>query len=188
MCTSAPYAARVSEEVEIRRSSRRRRTVSARREQGRIVVLMPAGLSPAQEQRFVDSMVAKIQRSEARRNLPDGESDLLRRARRISTRHLDGRAQPREVRWVSNQERRWGSCTPATGTIRLSDRLASMPAYVVDYVLLHELAHLLEASHNERFWALVGRDPMTERARGFLEGVAHAAGLDMSAPDLAYSD
>jgi hypothetical protein len=75
---------------------------------------------------------------------------------------------------VDNQQRRWGSCTPADGTIRVSSRLRSMPAYVVDYVLVHELAHLLEAQHDARFWALVARYPRAERARGFLEGVETA--------------
>ena len=66
------------------------------------------------------------------------------------------------------------SQTGAGGTVRLSTRLQGMPAWVVDYVLVHELAHLLESGHNERFWSLVERFPRTERARGFLEGAEHA--------------
>jgi len=46
------------------------------------------------------------------------------------------------VRWVDNQRSRWGSCTPADRTIRLSRRLQDMPAWVIDYVLVHELVHL----------------------------------------------
>jgi predicted metal-dependent hydrolase len=76
---------------------------------------------------------------------------------------------------VDNQQRRWGSCTPADRSIRLSSRLQGMPEYVVDYVLVHELAHLVEPSHDARFWALVARYPRAERARGFLEGVELAA-------------
>ena len=83
-------------------------------------------------------------------------------------------AEPADVKWVDNQHRRWGSCTPADRTIRLSSRLRSMPEYVVDYVLVHELVHLLEPGHNDRFWALVARYPRAERARGFLEGVEQA--------------
>jgi hypothetical protein len=71
----------------------------------------------------------------------------------------------------------WASCTPAEGTIRMSRRLASLPDWVADYVLLHELAHLLEPGHGPRFWALVQRYPRTERARGYLDGVSAAAQL-----------
>ncbi len=171
--------------VEVRRSSRRRRTVTAYREMGRTVVLIPAAFSPAEERRWVAQMVAKLQtREERRRRSLGGDDALMARARELSAAHLDGAAEPLTVRWVDNQHRRWGSCTPADRRIRLSSRLQSMPEYVVDYVLVHELVHLLEPGHDERFWALVARYPRAERARGFLEGVelantaGEAAGLD----------
>ena len=162
--------------VEVRRSARRRRTVTAYRELGRTVVLIPAAFSPAEERRWVAQMVAKLQtREERRRRSLGGDDELMARARALSAAHLDGAAEPASVRWVDNQHRRWGSCTPADRSIRLSSRLRSMPEYVVDYVLVHELAHLLEAGHDERFWALVARYPRAERARGFLEGVELAS-------------
>jgi predicted metal-dependent hydrolase len=161
--------------VEVRRSARRRRTVTAYREQGRTVVLIPAAFSPAEERRWVAQMVAKLQtREERRRRSLGGDSELMTRARALSAAHLDGLAEPASVRWVDNQQRRWGSCTPADRSIRLSSRLRSMPDYVVDYVLVHELVHLLEPGHDEPFWALVARYPRAERARGFLEGVEQA--------------
>ncbi|MGY1832390.1 M48 family metallopeptidase [Geodermatophilus sp. SYSU D01180] len=161
--------------VEVRRSARRRRTVTAYRESGRTIVLIPAAFTPAEERRWVAQMVAKLQtREERRRRSLGGDDELMSRARALSAEHLDGVPQPTSVRWVDNQNRRWGSCTPADGSIRLSSRLRSMPEYVVDYVLVHELAHLLEASHDARFWALVARYPRAERARGFLEGVETA--------------
>jgi hypothetical protein len=79
---------------------------------------------------------------------------------------------------------RWASCTPADATIRLSQRLLEMPAWVQDYVLVHELAHLIEPGHGPRFWSLVERYPRTERARGYLDGVSAAANLPI-ADDLA---
>jgi predicted metal-dependent hydrolase len=162
--------------VEVRRSARRRRTVTAYRELGRTVVLIPAAFSPAEEGRWVAQMVAKLQtREERRRRSLGGDTELMARARALSVAHLDGLAEPASVRWVDNQHRRWGSCTPADRSIRLSSRLRSMPEYVVDYVLVHELVHLLEPGHDERFWALVARYPRAERARGFLEGVELAS-------------
>ena len=158
--------------VEVRRSTRRRRTVSAYRENGRTIVLLPAQMSAKEERRWVQAMLERLERRERRTDL--AESELARRARELGKRYLDGRAVPSSVRWVSNQGARWGSCTPVDGTIRISDRLRGMPEYVVDYVLLHELAHLLEANHGPRFWALLESVPRTERARGYLEGVAAA--------------
>jgi predicted metal-dependent hydrolase len=175
--------------VEVRRSARRRRTVTAYRELGRTVVLIPSSFSPAEERRWVAQMVAKLQtREERRRRSLGGDDELMVRARALSAAHLDGMAEPASVRWVDNQHRRWGSCTPADRSIRLSSRLRSMPEYVVDYVLVHELVHLVEPGHDERFWALVARYPRAERARGFLEGVelastAGAAAGEASVPD-----
>ena len=85
---------------------------------------------------------------------------------------------PASVRWVTNQNARWGSCTPGDRTIRLSDRLQQMPGWVVDYVLVHELAHLLEAGHTPEFWAWVDRYPRAEKAKGYLEGYSTAARLE----------
>ncbi len=161
--------------VEVRRSARRRRTVSAYRDGDRTVVLIPQRMSRAEERRWVAEMVARLEEKE-RRARPSDE-DLMARARELSRRYLDARAAPTSVRWVANQASRWGSCTPVDGTIRLSARLQGMPPWVVDYVLVHELAHLLVPGHGPAFWSLVGAYPRAERARGFLEGVAAASGL-----------
>jgi predicted metal-dependent hydrolase len=164
--------------VEVRRSRRRRRTVSAYREGDRIVVLIPASLSRAQEAEWVETMVARVEKAEARRR--PGDDELIRRAAALSRQWLEGRAEPLSVRWVDNQRSRWGSCTPADRTIRLSRRLEPMPDWVVDYVLVHELAHLLEAGHDARFWAWVDRYPHAERAKAYLDGYSAGARLEGS--------
>ena len=164
--------------VEVRRSARRARTVSAYREGERTVVLIPARMSRAEERRWVEVMVARLSAQEQRRRPSD--EDLLTRARGLSDRYLDGQAEPSSVRWAANQATRWGSCTPADRSIRLSTRLRGMPGYVVDYVLLHELAHLIVPGHGRDFWDLLEAYPRTDRARGYLDGVAAAAGLDLS--------
>jgi predicted metal-dependent hydrolase len=165
--------------VDIIRSRRRRRTVSAYRDGDRTVVQLPAGLSRADEERWVADMLSRLSRREARTRA-GGDTELISRAAELSARYFGGRAKPKNVRWVTNQNSRWGSCTPSDGTIRLSHRLRTMPSWVVDYVLVHELAHLLVAGHGPAFWELVELYPRTERARGFLEGVALTAGLDLS--------
>ncbi len=159
--------------VEVRRSQRRRRTVSAYRDGERVVVLIPDQFSRAEESEWVDRMLARLAAREGR--LVRSDDELLARATRLIALYLadHGRdAIPASVRWVTNQNGRWGSCTPADRTIRISHRLQDMPDWVIDYVLLHELAHLIVPNHNARFWRLVGRYPRTERARGYLEGVA----------------
>ncbi len=168
-------------DVEVRRSTRRRRTVSAYRQEGRLVVLVPARMSRSEEDDWVRAMVTRVGAAESRR--PRSDNDLQRRAGELSRAYLAGRAQPTSVRWVTNQRTRWGSCTPAEGAIRLSAQLRDMPGWVRDYVLLHELAHLLEPGHGPRFWGLLAVYPKLERARGYLQGVAAAAGLDISDDD-----
>jgi predicted metal-dependent hydrolase len=172
-------------QVEVRRSARRRRTVSAYREGQRIVVMIPARFTRAEEAQWVAKMVARLdtgQRPLKRRAGTDAA--LMRRARSLSAQYLDHRADPASVRWVGSMRTRWASCTPIDRTIRLSQKLREMPVWVQDYVLLHELAHLLVAGHNADFWALVERFPRTERARGYLDGVSAAANLQI-ADDLA---
>jgi predicted metal-dependent hydrolase len=167
---------RTEPEVEVRRSRRRRRTVSAYRDGDRIVVLIPASMSKRDEAQWVADMVARIQRQERRRLRSD--DDLVARAVKLNNLYFGGLAVPASVRWVGNQNARWGSCTPGDRTIRLSDRLQQMPGWVVDYVLVHELAHLLEAGHTPEFWAWVDRYPKAEKAKGYLEGYSAAARLE----------
>jgi predicted metal-dependent hydrolase len=163
-------------DVEVRRSKRRRLTVSAYRDGERIVVLIPAYMSRKQESEWVEEMVARIEKSERQAVLSDEE--LYDRAIELSDAFLGGLAVPRTVRWVSNQKQRWGSCTPADRTIRLSARLQGMPQWVVDYVIVHELAHLLEPGHDEAFWGWVDHYPHAERAKGYLLGWSAASRID----------
>ena len=158
--------------VEVRRSRRRSRTVTAFREDGRTVVAIPAGFTRAQEREWVRRMLDRLANQEQRRRPSDDQ--LVRRATELSTRYLGGRAVPSSVRWSANQGRRWGSCSVGEGSIRISDRLRGMPSWVTDYVLLHELNHLLHAGHGPDFWAELEAYPRTERARGFLEGYSFA--------------
>ena len=154
-------------DVEVIRSRKRRRTGEARVVDGVIRVSVPAGLSRVEEDRLVESLVAKIERKQRAEPI-----DLAARCEVLATRY--GLPQPTSVRWVDNQVYRWGSCTPVDRTIRISTRLAAYPSWVLDAVLVHELTHLVVASHGPDFWAIANRFPKMERARGFLI----AKGLD----------
>ena len=166
--------------VEVRRSSKRRSTVSARWDGETAVISIPARLSRAQEREWVDKMVGRLVKQRERRR-PSDEA-LAARCAELSRRFLAGHAEPQSVRWVSNQGKRWGSCTVSDGTIRISDRIKGMPQYVVDYVLLHELTHLLHADHGPEFWGLLDGYPHLERAKGFLDGVTYASGEEPEQP------
>ena len=148
-------------EVEVIRSKKRRRTISADMVDGRMRLLIPASLSKAEEQHWIGVMRKRFERKRK-----SGEVDLTKRADDLSRRY--GLPSPTSIRWVDNQTQRWGSCTPVDGTIRISSAVASFPKWVLDAVIVHELAHLVEHGHGPGFWLLAGRYPMMERARGFL--------------------
>jgi len=148
-------------QVEVVRSPRRRRTVQARQIGELVRITIPATMTKVEEDRWVAEMVRRIERHQQ-----TAEIDITERALDLARRyHLP---VPNDVRWVDNQQFRWGSCTPIDGSIRISSRIAAFPAWVLDYVLVHELAHLEIPQHDRRFWALVDRYPRSERARGYL--------------------
>ncbi len=163
--------------VDIVRSSRRRKTVQAQVVEGRIRVLVPARLSRREIDEYVHELVARLDR----RRRPVDDTDLKTRADTLSRRYDLPRAS--SVRWVGNQRNRWGSCTVQTGAIRLSDRMVGWPQFVIDYVLIHELAHLVEANHSPAFHDLVARFPRAERAVGFLLAQSYAGDPDTAADD-----
>lgn len=134
-------------------------------------MMIPATMSQREERRAVAEMVAKLDARERRRSVARSDEALMERAARLSELYVPEAPAPVSVRWVTNQNTRWGSCTPADRSIRLSHRLREMPAHVVDAVLVHELAHLVVSGHGPRFEAIVSRHPRMSEAMGFLEGV-----------------
>ncbi|MHB1417698.1 MAG: M48 metallopeptidase family protein [Chloroflexota bacterium] len=154
-------------QIDIKRSARRRKTIAARLQGNTLTVFLPAGLNPAEEERWVQRMVERATKAHRRAEL-NGDGELVRRAAELNRRYFGGKLAPRSLKYVTNQDNRFGSCTPADGTIRISHRLAEMPTWVLDYVLVHELAHLVHPNHSTRFWNLVARYKLTERARGYL--------------------
>lgn len=156
--------------VRVVRSSRRTKSTAARIKGDHIEVRIPAWLSVEAEQKAVKSLVSRL---EERRRIAARPIDLSQRARELA-RDYD-LPTPEAVDWSQRQTSLWGSCTPARGTIRISARLAAAPEWVIDFVLLHELTHLVEANHGPKFKALLARYPLAERAEGFL--AAMSAGL-----------
>lgn len=158
-------------EITVVRSARRVKTARWRLVDGQVTLEVPARMAGRHVEQLVAKVREQVRRRLARQELVEQRADeeLLRRARELARRHVpDAVPRLRSVAWALNQGKRWGSCTHDDGTLRISDRLRRFPRFVVDYVLVHELAHLLESGHNARFHALVAAYPWAERARGFL--------------------
>ena len=147
--------------VEVTRSARRRRTVGARLVGDVLRIAIPSWMSRADEDRWTVEMTRRFERMRSTERI-----DLAARAATLARRY--GLAVPSDIRWSDDMTTRWGSCTPADGTIRISTRIAAFPDWVVDYVVVHELAHLRVHGHGEAFWRVVHRYPKAERAIGYL--------------------
>jgi hypothetical protein len=154
-------------EIVVRTSSRRRKTAAAFWENGRIVVVMPADVPRSDRPKLVEWLVGRVlaKRPGARAT----DDALAARAAGLADRYVDG-VRPASIRWVTNQGKRWGSCSAHTGEIRLSHRLRVVPEWVLDATIVHELAHLLHPNHSAAFHAVADRYPRQRDALLFLEG------------------
>lgn len=166
--------------VVVRRDGRLRKSARwARQEDGSILLRVPKSLPRRRIPALLEDVAAKLQRAEqtaARRT----DADLQQRAERVNAQYFDGKIAWTAIRWVGNMTQRVGSCTsggPTDGHIRISDRIKGWPEWVIDYVVAHELAHRVYPNHSPEFWAFLREAyPLTERARGFIEGMAFARG------------
>ncbi|POH72314.1 M48 metallopeptidase family protein [Arthrobacter glacialis] len=163
--------------VVVRRTARRKTGLAAFWEGPQAVIAVPARLSLEDEQYWVPHMVAKLEASlrGGKRRLQPSDDALMQRCLFLSGKYLGSRAVPESVRWVSNQNGRWGSATPARKSIRISHHVQGMPEWVVDYVLLHELSHLIHPNHSPAFWAEMAGFAELDRAKAFLDGASFAA-------------
>jgi predicted metal-dependent hydrolase len=151
--------------------------VEARLESGVLVVRAPAAISDAELVPIIEKLKARVEKKQRHRQFKS-DTSLQARARDLNRRYFDGKLTWGSIRYVTNQNKRFGSCTPSHGTIRISHHVAGMPAWVRDYVIVHELAHLVEPNHSRAFWDLVNRYPKTERARGYLIAIGMEADED----------
>jgi predicted metal-dependent hydrolase len=160
-------------EIRIKRSLKRNKTVSARQINGILEVSAPAHLSEKELQPIIETLRNRFAKREKRKSLRQTltDADLEKIAAHLNRQYFDGELTWDSISWSTRQNKRYGSCTPSSKTIRISQRLAAMPRFVQEYVVMHELAHLVEGNHGPRFWELVNQYPRTERARGYLMAV-----------------
>lgn len=166
--------------VEVHADRRLRKSARWSLNGARLVVRVPPRLDRGQINTLVDEIAARVVK-QRQRALRQNDADLERRAHAINRKYFDGALQWHSIRWVSNMQKRLGSCSgggATDGDIRVSDRIRAWPTYVIDYVIAHELAHRMHPNHSPEFWAYLARYPHMERARGFVEGVAFAEKAD----------
>ncbi|MGB0388869.1 MAG: SprT-like domain-containing protein [Ardenticatenaceae bacterium] len=164
-------------EIEIIRSQKRKKTVNAKlRGDGVLVVRAPAHLGERELNETIAKLRARIEKQVEQREASKDDVTLEECAQELNRKFFGGQLKWRTISYVTNQQRRWGSCTSGHGTIRLSARLRQLPTWVRDYVLVHEMAHLIEPNHSAAFWELCNRYPLTERARGYLMAIDHMEG------------
>ena len=148
-------------QIEVVRSKKRRRTVSAQMHGDVLRISIPSWMSKTEEASNVAEMVRRF-----KRKIATQEVDLTDRARILAKRY--SLRTPDSIEWAENLTSVWGLCTPSTKTIRMSTRLVGFPSWVLDYVIVHELAHLHVSGHGPDFWEITRRYEKTERAIGYL--------------------
>lgn len=158
--------------VRITRSKRRKKTASARLEDGVLSIRVPAALSEEK----IKSLVGKFNKSVRKKRKVENierENWLVGRVERLNKKYFGGKIIYKTVKWSRNQKKIYGSCTFKRKVIRISSRLAKRPKWVLDYILIHEMAHLVEPNHSKNFWRLVNQYKRAERARGYLMGLGY---------------
>jgi len=168
-------------EVEIQSSARRKKTGTAHWSGSRIIVQIPANVRGKDRTIFVDELVERLLTQ--RPQVAAGDGMLEERARLLAAQFNDG-VEPASVRWVTNQQARWASCSPGTKEIRVSSRLRQCPEWVIDAVLVHELAHLQVADHSPAFYEIANRHPRQDDSELYLEGYALGLGLRIEEADV----
>ena len=157
-------------QITIIRSRRRKKTIQTKYGDGRLWIYFPAGMSAKEEQKWIDRMIERNERWQQKRTLKKSDAWLQQHAQELNKKYFDG-ALNFSIMFVTNQNSRFGSCTSIDKTIRISERVKTTPSWVQDYIIIHELTHLLHPDHSKQFWDKVNQYKYAERAKGYLIAV-----------------
>lgn len=158
--------------IKILRSKKRRRTVSARLLKDILIIRAPENIPESRLQKVVTELKARIERKQLKEELNKDEN-LVQRAKKINLQYFENKLKINSIEYVADQNSKFGCCNYRTGCIRISHRISAMPQWVRDYVIIHELAHLVVPDHSRTFWDVVNRYKLAERARGYLIAVGN---------------
>lgn len=154
-------------EIQVIRSPDRKKTIQAKMVGQTLQVYLPLGMKPEEERKFIEEMKKKIEKKKQKKQI-NNDDYLIKKFNEFNVKYFQGKLKVNSLEFVTNQTRVNGSCTPNQCTIRLSHKLLEMPKWVLDYVIFHEMTHLVHPNHSKAFWTKVGEYKYTERARGFL--------------------
>jgi len=160
-------------EVKIIRSRRRKRTIGARLVKDELLVSAPLAISQERLDKIIADFKIKFTRKKLKEEL-DRKQNLIDIARKLNEKYFQNKLKVNSIEYVTGQSSKFGCCNYRDANIRISHRIGLMPEWVRDYVIIHELAHLIEPNHSRAFWDIVRRYKLAERARGYLM----AAGLE----------
>jgi len=132
-----------------------------------LVVSAPSSLSESYLTEIVSGFKLKFEKKRLKDELNKNQP-LSEVAGLLNEKYFNNQLKINSIEYVSGQNSKYGCCNYRTGHIRVSHKVGLMPAWVRDYVLIHEMAHLLEPNHSKAFWDIVYRYKLSERARGFL--------------------
>jgi hypothetical protein len=155
-------------QITVIRSPRRKKTIQTKYADGQLWIYLPANMGRTEEEKWVHRMIEKSKRWEQKAAFKHSDTWLMKRAQEINKKYFDGALHLNSICFVTNQHARFGSCTSTDHTIRISDRVKTMPSWVQEYVILHEMVHLVVPDHSKKFWDLVNQYKFAERAKGYL--------------------
>jgi len=164
-------------ETKVILSSRRLRTVSARLVEDTLLISAPESLPYHRLEKIVADFKLRFERKKIKEEL-DKQQSLVEIAKRLNERYFGNKLKINSVEYVTNHNSKFGCCHYRSAEIRISHKVGLMPEWVRDYVLVHEMAHLIEPNHSSRFWEIVRRYRLAERARGYLMAVG--LGMDQA--------
>lgn len=154
-------------ETKIIRSEKRRRTISAKVVDGVMYINAPVNIPDERLQKIIKNFKLRFEKRELKKEL-NKTHNLMEIFQRLNERYFDGKIQINTIEYSANQDKRFGCCNYKTKVIRISHQLAQMPDWVRDYVIIHEMAHIIEPNHSKLFWDIVNRYSLAERSRGYL--------------------
>src|SRR4030067_1352353 len=154
-------------EIKVIRSPNRKKTIQARMVEDTLYVYLTLGMQHEEERKIIEKMKKKIDKKMQKKQI-NNDDYLITKFDEVNVKFFQGKLKVNSIEFVTNQERVNGSCTPNKGTIRLSHKLLDMPKWVLDYVIMHEMTHLVHPNHSKAFWTKADESKYTARATGFL--------------------
>ncbi|MBN2789825.1 MAG: M48 family metallopeptidase [Candidatus Delongbacteria bacterium] len=151
-------------EIIVKRSKRRKKTLQASLRDNTVKILAPHHTSDGDIKAFLNKFLEKLELKEI---ILNNDDELLKRSLKLKKKFIP-EAPDYSIEFQGTLLRTWGKCYTRQRKIVINPVLATYPKWVMDYVIIHEIAHLLVPNHGKDFRSLINRFKLKERAVGFL--------------------